>query len=100
MLLHLLQAMVVGVNEVKGQRSSERATSSAWGHAEKPAKYTNNNQLTQAEKHDTANTKTQSMDRTSALQTRIHYSLIKKHSLLLLGRNKKENSECCCQGVK
>lgn len=55
MLLHLLQAMIVGVNEVKGQRSSERATSSTWGHAKKPAKHTNNNQITQPENHDTAN---------------------------------------------
>lgn len=36
-LLHLLQAVVVGVNEVKGQRTGEWTASSARGHAEEPA---------------------------------------------------------------
>lgn len=36
-LLHLLHAVVVRVDEVKGQRASQWTTASAWGHAEKPA---------------------------------------------------------------
>lgn len=40
MLLHLLHAVVVRVDEVKGQRASQWATASAWGNAEKPASRT------------------------------------------------------------
>jgi len=36
-LLHLLQAVVVGVDEVKGQRSCQRAASSSWRNPQKPA---------------------------------------------------------------
>lgn len=36
-LLHLLQAVVVRVDEVKGQRAGQRATASTRGHAEEPA---------------------------------------------------------------
>lgn len=36
-LLHLLQAVIVGVDEVKGQRASQRATPSAGRHTEEPA---------------------------------------------------------------
>lgn len=36
-LLHLLQAVVVCVDEVKGQRSRQRAASSSWRDPQKPA---------------------------------------------------------------
>lgn len=36
-LLHLLQAVVVCVDEVKGQRSCQRAASSSWRDPQKPA---------------------------------------------------------------
>lgn len=36
-LLHLLQAVVVCVDEVKGQSASQRAASSPWGDPQKPA---------------------------------------------------------------
>lgn len=36
-LLHLLQAVIVGVDEVKGQRTSQWTTPSARRHTEKPA---------------------------------------------------------------
>lgn len=37
MLLHLLQAVIVGVDEVKGQRTSQWTTPSARRYTEKPA---------------------------------------------------------------
>lgn len=36
-LLHLLQAVIVGVDEVKRQRSGQRAASSSWRDTQKPA---------------------------------------------------------------
>lgn len=42
--------MVVCVDEVKGQWTSEWATASAWGHAEEPATQTQNTHFIQAEK--------------------------------------------------
>lgn len=36
-LLHLLQAVVVRVNEVKGQGARQRTAPSSWGDPQKPA---------------------------------------------------------------
>lgn len=36
-LLHLLQAVVVRVDEVKGQRARQRTAPSSWGDPQKPA---------------------------------------------------------------
>lgn len=37
MLLHLLQAVVVRVDEVEGQRARQRTAASSWGDPQKPA---------------------------------------------------------------
>lgn len=50
MLFHLLHAVIVGVDEVKGQRAGQWTTPSAGGHAEKPATHTNKH--TQTSKKD------------------------------------------------
>lgn len=51
-LLHLLHAVVVGVDEVKGQWAGQWAAASAWGHTEEPAtRRGKKNKFRQAGKH-------------------------------------------------
>lgn len=51
-LLHLLQAVIVSVDQVKGQRASERATAPAWRHSEKPAQREVKHHFRQGVEHD------------------------------------------------
>lgn len=51
-LLHLLQAVIVGVDEVKGQRASQWATPSAGRHTEEPATHKTGTKTPEKERSD------------------------------------------------